>query len=126
MDPSVRALSRALRQQQQHAYIEEGTVGEGAFGVVLKARIRDVRDGNPAAGSAQLTAATSGSLAGVSSAAAPAVSSSSSGPNAPTGSLPSSSYVAIKKMLNHREGQGIPQDAYREIKVRQPPESKFL
>lgn len=93
----------------QAMYDTEGTVGEGAFGVVLKAAVKmsaptadDSGDGEasaPAAAAATATA-TSGGSAG------------------DTQSQTPRQFVAIKKMLNHREGQGIPQDAYREIKVR--------
>lgn len=116
MDPAVRKAATDERRLLQSLYEAEGTVGEGAFGVVLKALVKAhphslsrgdadaAEEGSDANGATSSAAASSAAAAAAASAAAvPAA--------APT-------YVAIKKMLNHREGQGIPQDAYREIKVR--------
>jgi len=110
MDAAVRKAASEERRLMQSLYDTEGTVGEGAFGVVLKAAVKtrapapadDGGDGDAgAAAAAAATTSAAGSSAG-----------DAQQPQQPR------QYVAIKKMLNHREGQGIPQDAYREIKVR--------
>jgi serine/threonine protein kinase len=107
MDPAVRRAATEMRRLQQSLYDIQGTVGEGAFGVVLKASVR--APDSSASGGANTTpphAAGAASAAGSSTGAAAASASANSAP-----------CVALKKMLNHREGQGIPQDAYREIKI---------
>ena len=106
MDAAVRKAASEERRLMQSLYDTEGTVGEGAFGVVLKAAVKKrapaaADDGAEDAGTAAAAAATAAG---------------SSAADAQQSQAPRE-YVAIKKMLNHREGQGIPQDAYREIKV---------
>ena len=97
----------------QALYETEGTVGEGAFGVVLKAAVKltHSQHQHAAAPGPIDAAAASSSVSSAAGAAATAAAPSVEPPR---------HYVAIKKMLNHREGQGIPQDAYREIKVHTP------
>ena len=107
MDAAVRKAASEERRLMQSLYDTEGTVGEGAFGVVLKAAVKS---------RAPAAADESGDGDAGAAAAAAATAACSSAADAHQSQAPRE-YVAIKKMLNHREGQGIPQDAYREIKV---------
>lgn len=103
MDPSVRRAHSEDRRAQQALYEKEGYIGEGAFGVVMKAVLKQPTVIGAAATANEASSSSSAVAASSSSAAAAAAS--------------KKQYVAIKQMMNSREGQGIPQDAYREIKI---------
>lgn len=77
------------------SYTQLGFVGEGAYGVVIKAQVKNKTMNNNNNTSSASTSTTTTTTT--------------------TPSIPE--YVAIKQMMNPREGQGITQDAYREIKI---------
>jgi cyclin-dependent kinase 8/11 len=96
MDASVRRAHTEDRRAQQALYEKEGFVGEGAFGVVMKAVVKQHTQTTGATGTAASQAA----------------------PQQQAQQPPAKKqYVAIKQMMNQREGQGISLDAYREIKI---------
>jgi serine/threonine protein kinase len=111
MDPSVRKAAQEERRILQALYDKEEEIGKGAFGVVVKAFLKQPAAAPATAAQKQQQAEQKQQVAAA--AGGDAASSSSSS----TSAAPSRSYVAIKQMLNQREGQGIPQDAYREIKL---------
>jgi serine/threonine protein kinase len=121
-----------------------GMIGEGAYGVVRKARRRTAQ-GDAGAAATAVAASSSSSAPGAAASASASASAASAGSAAAPAGGPSaqlrcvfalargpwqaclrarvrrltvrSEFVAIKQMKSTRQGVGIPQDAYREIKI---------
>jgi len=126
MDPSIRASLASKRALIASEYVNAGMIGEGAFGVVIKAwkraeqntkdtndRVTDDNDNASGGGAAAAMGDDANQSASVSASSPSSSLAASSSDNIPA----DATCVAVKRMLNHREGGGIPQDAIREIKI---------